>query len=88
MGQSVARYVRSLAPLTPLTFSAALLFLPRINVFHFLSAHLHLARFAHFAHLWLQTLRLALEWVLRQIQYDGSKDDLDWRVDFKYLNFI
>ena len=24
----------------------------------------------------------------RHIQYDGSKDDLDWRIDFKYLNFI
>ena len=22
------------------------------------------------------------------IQYDGSKDDLDWRIDFRYLNFI
>ena len=22
------------------------------------------------------------------LQYDGSKDDLDWRIDFKYLNFI
>ena len=29
--------------------------------------------------------------ILREIlnlQYDGSKDDLDWRIDFKYLNFI
>ena len=23
-----------------------------------------------------------------QVQYDGSKDDLDWRIDFRYLNFI
>ena len=22
------------------------------------------------------------------LQYDGSKDDLDWRIDFKYLIFI
>ena len=22
------------------------------------------------------------------IQYDGSKDDLDWRIDFKYFNFF
>ena len=22
------------------------------------------------------------------IQYDWSKDDLDWRIDFRYLNFI
>ena len=22
------------------------------------------------------------------LQYDGSKDDPDWRIDFKYLNFI
>ena len=22
------------------------------------------------------------------VQYDGSKDDLDWRIDFKYLNLI
>ena len=22
------------------------------------------------------------------IQYDGSNDDLDWRIDFRYLNFI
>ena len=22
------------------------------------------------------------------IQYDGSKDNLDWRIDFKYLSFI
>ena len=22
------------------------------------------------------------------VQYDGSKDDLDWRIDFRYLNFI
>ena len=22
------------------------------------------------------------------IQYDGSKDDLDWRIDFRYFNFI
>ena len=25
------------------------------------------------------------EWM---VQYDGSKDDLDWRIDFKYHNFI
>ena len=25
--------------------------------------------------------------VLRPLQYDGSKDDLDWRRDFRYLNF-
>ena len=25
---------------------------------------------------------------LKFIQYDGSKDNLDWRIDFKYLNFI
>ena len=23
-----------------------------------------------------------------KIQYDGSNDDLDWRLDFKYLNFV
>ena len=22
-----------------------------------------------------------------KIQYDGSNDDLDWRIDFKYLKF-
>ena len=22
------------------------------------------------------------------LQYDGSNDDLDWRIDFKYLNFV
>ena len=22
------------------------------------------------------------------IQYDGSNDDLDWRIDFRYLNFV
>ena len=22
------------------------------------------------------------------LQYDGSKDDLDWRIDFRYFNFI
>ena len=22
------------------------------------------------------------------IQYDGSNDDLDWRIDFKYFDFI
>ena len=22
------------------------------------------------------------------LQFDGSKDDLDWRIDFKYFNFI
>ena len=22
------------------------------------------------------------------IQYDGSKDNLDWRIDFRYFNFI
>ena len=24
----------------------------------------------------------------KYVQYDWSKDDLDWRKDFKYLNFI
>ena len=24
----------------------------------------------------------------RVLQYDGSKDDLDWRIDFRYLNLI
>ena len=23
-----------------------------------------------------------------QLQYDGSNDDLDWRIDFRYLNFV
>ena len=23
-----------------------------------------------------------------RLQYDGSKDDLDWRIDFKYFNFV
>ena len=23
-----------------------------------------------------------------QLQYDGSNDDLDWRINFRYLNFI
>ena len=22
------------------------------------------------------------------VQYDGSKDNLDWRMNFRYLNFI
>ena len=22
------------------------------------------------------------------VQYDGSNDDLDWRIEFKYLNFV
>ena len=24
----------------------------------------------------------------KYVQYNGSNDDLDWRIDFKYLNFI
>ena len=24
----------------------------------------------------------------KELQYDGSNDDLDWRIDFRYLNFI
>ena len=24
----------------------------------------------------------------KDIQYDGSKNNLDWRIDFRYLNFI
>ena len=23
-----------------------------------------------------------------EVQYDGSNDDLDWRIDFRHLNFI
>ena len=30
---------------------------------------------------WKQSFR-------EKVQYHGSKDDLDWRIDFKYLNFI
>ena len=25
---------------------------------------------------------------VNKLQYDGSKDDLDWRINFRYLNFI
>ena len=25
---------------------------------------------------------------IRVVQYNGSKDDLDWRIDFRYLDFI
>ena len=28
------------------------------------------------------------QFLFNEIQYDVSKDDLDWRKDFKYLNFI
>ena len=33
-------------------------------------------------------LLLKVRKTANQIQYNGSKDDLDWRADFKYLNFI
>ena len=26
--------------------------------------------------------------IRRLLQYDGSNDDLDWRIEFRYLNFI
>ena len=25
---------------------------------------------------------------LKWVQYDGSKDDLDWRIDFRYFDYI
>ena len=32
--------------------------------------------------------KYSLDYVNDWLQYDGSKDDLDWRIDFRYLNFI